>query len=62
MGSNATTSVCNKWNQTWEVKNLFLSDASTFVSSADKNPTLTILALAWRSADRIIEEGAKGNI
>lgn len=62
MGSNPSTSVCNKWNQTWEVKNLFLSDASTFVSSADKNPTLTIMALAWRCGDHIVEQAAKGNI
>ena len=62
MGDNPSDSVCNKWNQAWDVKNLFLADAAPFVSNADKNPTLTIMALAWRCADRIIEESAKGNL
>ena len=62
MGESPSDSVCNKWNQTWDVKNLFLADAAPFVSNADKNPTLTIMALAWRCADRIIEESAKGNL
>jgi choline dehydrogenase-like flavoprotein len=37
------------------VKNLFLTDGAVFASNADKNPTLTIMALAWRSADRILD-------
>ena len=55
MGANSASSVTNQWCQTWDVKNLFLTDGSVFASNADKNPTLTIMALAWRSADRIIE-------
>jgi len=35
------------------VKNLFVADGGPFVSQADKNPTWTILALAWRTADYI---------
>ncbi|MBK1879003.1 GMC family oxidoreductase [Pelagicoccus mobilis] len=62
MGFTPKDSVCNKWSQTWDVKNLFLCDASTFVSNPDKNPTLTIMALAWRCADYIIEQSAKGNL
>ena len=62
MGSDAEKSVCNGWNQTHDVKNLFLCDASPFPSNADKNPTLTIMALAWRCADHLIEEAAKGNL
>ena len=62
MGGDAKTSVCNQWNQTWEVKNLFLCDASPFPSNADKNPTLTIMALAWRTGDYIIEQSRKGNL
>jgi choline dehydrogenase-like flavoprotein len=62
MGSEAKSSVCNRWNQTWDVKNLFLLDGSPFPSNADKNPTLTIMALAWRAADYIIEQSRKGDL
>ncbi|HIM31725.1 MAG TPA: GMC family oxidoreductase, partial [Planctomycetes bacterium] len=62
MGNAPSNSVCNKWNQTWDVKNLFVNDGSSFVSNADKNPTLTIMALAWRTGDYIIEQAKKGNL
>lgn len=62
MGADAKTSVCNKWNQTWDVKNLFLCDGSPFPSNADKNPTLTIMALAWRAGDYLAREAKKGNL
>ena len=62
MGDNPATSVCNGWNQTWDVKNLFICDGSPFPSSADKNPTLTIMALAWRAGDHIIEQARKGDL
>jgi len=62
MGEDAKTSVCNRWNQTWDVKNLVICDGSPFASNADKNPTLTIMALAWRAADHLIEEARKGNL
>jgi len=38
------------------VENLFLADGSVFPSNADKNPTLTIMANAWRVADRILDQ------
>jgi choline dehydrogenase-like flavoprotein len=53
MGSDPRKSVTNQWGQTWEVKNLFVTDGAPFASNADKNPTLTIMALAWRSSDRL---------
>jgi choline dehydrogenase-like flavoprotein len=55
MGADPKTSVTDKWCQTWDVKNLFLTDGAVFASNADKNPTLTIMANAWRVADRILE-------
>jgi choline dehydrogenase-like flavoprotein len=55
MGADARTSVTNAFGQTWDVPNLFLSDGAPFASNADKNPTLTIMALAWRQADHIVE-------
>lgn len=62
MGPDQRTSVTNQWNQCWDVPNLLLNDGSAFCSNADKNPTLTIMALAWRASDHLIEEMRKGNI
>ncbi|MEP7157539.1 MAG: GMC family oxidoreductase [Betaproteobacteria bacterium] len=62
MGSNPKTSVVNQWCQTWDVKNLFITDGGPFASNADKNPTLTIMALAWRASDYMIEQMRKGNL
>ena len=62
MGDSPNQSVCNQWSQTWDVKNLFLCDASPFPSNADKNPTLSIMALAWRTGDYIIEQSRRGNL
>jgi choline dehydrogenase-like flavoprotein len=54
MGSTARDSVTNQWGQTWDVKNVFVTDGAPFPSNADKNPTLTIMALAWRAADYMV--------
>jgi choline dehydrogenase-like flavoprotein len=62
MGADSAKSVCNQWNQTWDIPNLLLCDGSPFASNADKNPTLTIMALAWRAAEHLIEEARKGNL
>ena len=62
MGTDAAKSVTNQWSQTWDVPNLFLTDGAPFCSNADKNPTLTIMAQAWRAADRIVAELKKQNL
>ena len=62
MGDDPARSVLNRWCQAHDVKNLFVADGGPFVSQADKNPTWTILALAWRTADRIIELRRGGEI
>jgi choline dehydrogenase-like flavoprotein len=62
MGDDPSTSVLNQWGQSWEVKNLWVTDGAPFVSNADKNPTLSILALAWRSCDRLVDEMKRGNL
>jgi choline dehydrogenase-like flavoprotein len=54
--------VCNKWGQTHDLKNVFISDGSQFTTSAGENPTLTIVTLAIRQADYIAAESAKKNI
>ncbi|MEU6715683.1 GMC family oxidoreductase [Nonomuraea sp. NPDC046802] len=55
MGTSPQNSVINAHNQCWDVRNLFVVDGAAFVSSPDKNPTLTILALAARSSAHLIE-------
>jgi len=54
MGNDPAKSVTNSFGQTWEMKNLFITDGATLCSNADKNPTLTIMALAWRSAEHML--------
>jgi choline dehydrogenase-like flavoprotein len=56
MGNDPKTSVVSGNCQAHEVKNLFITDGAPFVSQADKNPTWTILALAWRTSDYITNQ------
>lgn len=62
MGNDPATSVTNKYQQLHDVDNVFICDGGPFVSQADKNPTWTILALAWRASDYIIEQIKQRNI
>jgi choline dehydrogenase-like flavoprotein len=62
MRADHRTSVVNGFCQAHEVKNLFLCDGSVFASNADKNPTPTINALAWRASDYMAEEMRRGSI
>jgi len=62
MGDDPARSVTNAWCQTWDVPNLILADGATFPNTADKNPTLTIMALAWRAADHLIAELKRGHL
>ena len=61
MGNDSKTSVVNEFEQLHDVSNVFVVDAGPFVSQADKNPTWTIMALAWRSSDYIIDQFKKQN-
>jgi len=62
MGSDSRTSVTNQFGQLHDADNVFVVDAGTFVSQADKNPTWTILALSWRTSDYIIEQMKQQNL
>jgi choline dehydrogenase-like flavoprotein len=59
MGNDRKTSVLNRFNQTHEVKNLFVTDGSSFVTNGCQNPTLTMMALTVRATDYIVNEYAK---
>jgi choline dehydrogenase-like flavoprotein len=62
MGSNPKESVCNGFGQTHEVKNLFIADGSLFTQATEKSPTITIMALAMRAADYLVQELRRGNV
>ncbi len=62
MGADPKTSVVNPDHRAHDVPNLFLCDGSSFVTSGRGQPTLTIQALAYRAADRIIALARRGEI
>jgi gluconate 2-dehydrogenase alpha chain len=59
MGSDPTASVVNRYGQSWDIPNLFVIGSSTFPSQSSFNPTLTIQALAYMSADAIADRYRK---
>ena len=56
MGSDPKKSVLNQFQQSHDIKNLFVMDASGFTSNPCQNPTLTIMSLAVRSCDYLMSE------
>jgi choline dehydrogenase-like flavoprotein len=62
MGDDPRKTVLNQFCQAWDVKNLMVCDGGPFVSNADKNPTLTIMALAMRSCTWLLDEMRKGGV
>jgi len=62
MGADPGKSVTNRWGRTHDVPNLVIADGAAFASSADKNPTLTIMALAWRAAEQLAAGLKGGNL
>ena len=62
MGNDPKTSVLNQFQQSHDVKNLFVVDGSSHVSASCQNPTWTIMALCWRSCDYLADEFRKGNV
>jgi gluconate 2-dehydrogenase alpha chain len=59
MGSDPKASVVNRYGQSWDIPNLFMIGSSTFPSMSGHNPTLTIQALAYMSADAIVNRYKK---
>jgi choline dehydrogenase-like flavoprotein len=62
MGSNPENSVLNRWNQCWDVSNLFITDGSCFPSAGYQGPTLTIMALTARTCDHILSRLRSGQL
>ncbi len=62
MGDDPKTSVLNKWNQSHDIRNLFVVDGSSFVTGGSQNPTMTILALSMRASEYLAEQLRSGAI
>ena len=62
MGDDPKNSVLNKWNQSHDIKNLFVVDGSSFVTGGSQNPTLTILSLSMRASEYMAEQMRTGTL
>jgi choline dehydrogenase-like flavoprotein len=56
MGDDPRTSVVDRWGRFHDVANLYAVDGSVFVTSSGTNPTSTIVALALRTAEHLVDE------
>jgi choline dehydrogenase-like flavoprotein len=52
--------VLNKWNQAWDVKNLFVTDGASMASNGCQNPSITYMALTARAAAHAVGEMKRG--
>ncbi|MGE5583875.1 MAG: GMC family oxidoreductase [Bacillota bacterium] len=59
MGKDPETSVVDEWGRTHDHENLYLAGAPVFVTGGGGNPTETVMALAARTANHLIEQGKK---
>lgn len=59
MGSDRKNSVLNRYCQSWDVENLFVTDGAAWVTIGCANPTLTMMALTVRACDYIVREYSK---
>jgi choline dehydrogenase-like flavoprotein len=57
-----STSVVDRYHRTHDIRNLFLCDGSSLVTSGRGQPTMTIQALAFRAADHITRFARAGDI
>jgi choline dehydrogenase-like flavoprotein len=62
MSRTASAGVLNRWNQAWDVKNLFLTDGSCMASSACQNPSITYMALTARAAAHAVAALKRGEL
>lgn len=62
MGSDPSESVVNRYNQTHDVANLFITDGSFMTSSSCVNPSLTYMAFTARACDYAVSQWRAGNI
>jgi choline dehydrogenase-like flavoprotein len=60
MAITAKDGVLNKWNQAWDVKNLFITDGACMASNGCQNPSITYMALTARAAAHAVAEIGRG--
>lgn len=56
MGADPSTSVLDRWNRSWDVPNLLVTDGACFTSGGYQNPTLTMMALTVRACARLVHD------
>ena len=62
MGNDERESVVDRYHRAHDVPNLFICDGSSFVTSGRGQPTMTIMALAFRAAEHITRFARRGEI
>jgi choline dehydrogenase-like flavoprotein len=62
MGTDPKKSVLNPFNQAHDVKNLFVMDGASFVSSACQNPTLTMMAITVRACEHLVDRFHRNDV
>lgn len=62
MGKDPNRSVVNAWGRAHDVRNLYVADGSVFVTAAGVNPSLTIAALATRTAEGMVRAFKRGEL
>lgn len=60
MGRSATDSVVNAWQRSWDHDNLYVTGAGSMPTMGSSNPTITLAALACRTAEDIVRRLAEG--
>jgi choline dehydrogenase-like flavoprotein len=60
MGDDPRRSLVNSYGRSWDLPNLFVGGGAMWPTSPSFNPTGTIMAMAWRSADEIVREWRRG--
>ena len=62
MGRDPETSVLNRWSQSWDIPNLFMTDGACMTSSANQNPSITYMALTARAANHAVDMIDRGEL
>ena len=62
MGRDPRSSVLNSWNQSHDIKNLFITDGACMTSSSCVNPSLTYMALTARACHYAVEQMKRGDL
>jgi len=62
MSGKIEDGVTNPYSRLWDCPNVVVADGASFVSGPFKNPTMTIMALAWRACDKLLAGMKDGSI